>query len=74
MTRSIWKIPFSEDYSKFYKTTSRKSVIIPKWVGKLLFIHNGKKFNPVLIKQNMVGHKLGEFSLTKKISKYKKNK
>ena len=50
---------------KVLKTWSRRSTIIPEFVGHTLAVHNGKKFIPVYITENMVGHKLGEFSYTR---------
>ncbi|PYV42521.1 MAG: 30S ribosomal protein S19 [Acidobacteria bacterium] len=50
---------------KVIKTWSRRSTIIPEMVGHTLAVHNGKKFIPVYITENMVGHKLGEFSPTR---------
>ena len=50
---------------KVVKTWSRRSTIIPEMVGHTLAVHNGKKFIPVYITENMVGHKLGEFSPTR---------
>jgi len=50
---------------KVLKTWSRRSTIIPEMVGHTLAVHNGKKFIPVYITENMVGHKLGEFSITR---------
>jgi len=47
------------------KTWSRRSTILPEFVGHTLAVHNGKKFIPVYITENMVGHKLGEFSPTR---------
>ena len=47
------------------KTWSRRSTVIPEFIGHTLAIHNGKKFIPVYIQENMVGHKLGEFSPTR---------
>ena len=51
--------------SRVIKTWSRRSTIIPEMVGITIAIHNGKKFIPVFITENMVGHKLGEFSPTR---------
>ena len=51
--------------NRVIKTWSRRSTIIPKMVGVTLAVHNGKKFIPVFISENMVGHKLGEFSPTR---------
>ena len=78
MSRSIWKGPFVDpsllkkveklkDQSNKppIKTWSRKSTIIPEFVGCSFLIHNGKKFIPIKISEEMVGHKLGEFSPTR---------
>ena len=78
MTRSVWKGPFVEqslikkvekqklDSKKMpIKTWSRKSTIIPEFVGVSFLIYNGKKFIPVTISEDMVGHTLGEFSPTR---------
>ena len=51
--------------NRVIKTWSRRSTIIPEMVGITLAVHNGKKFIPVFISENMVGHKLGEFSPTR---------
>ncbi|MBF0117593.1 MAG: 30S ribosomal protein S19 [Desulfobacterales bacterium] len=51
--------------SKVIKTWSRRSTIVPEMVGVTMAIHNGKKFIPVFISEDMVGHKLGEFSSTR---------
>lgn len=51
--------------SQVLKTWSRRSMIIPEMVGMTLAVHNGKKFIPVFVTENMVGHKLGEFSPTR---------
>ena len=78
MSRSIKKGPYvdpkllkkvtdlntSRD-KKVVKTWSRRSTIIPEFVGHTFNVHNGRKFIPVYITENMVGHKLGEFSLTR---------
>ncbi len=50
---------------KVIKTWSRRSTVIPEMVGHTLAVHNGKKFIPVYITENMVGHKLGEFAPTR---------
>ena len=78
MARSIKKGPFVdgslmkkiEDMNKVgekrvLKTWSRRSVIIPEFLGHTIAVHNGKQFIPVYIQENMVGHKLGEFSPTR---------
>ncbi len=51
--------------NRVIKTWSRRSTIIPEMVGLTLAVHNGKKFIPVFVTENMVGHKLGEFSPTR---------
>ena len=55
----------SNNEKKVVKTWSRRSTILPEMVGHTLAVHNGKKFIPVYISENMVGHKLGEFSMTR---------
>ena len=77
MSRSIKKGPFVDasllkkvekvDTTKkeAIKTWSRRSVILPDFVGLTFAVHNGKKFVPVFVTENMVGHKLGEFSPTR---------
>jgi small subunit ribosomal protein S19 len=50
---------------KVVKTWSRRSTIIPEWVSHTIAVHNGRKFIPVFITENMVGHKLGEFAPTR---------
>jgi small subunit ribosomal protein S19 len=57
---------------KVIKTWSRRSTILPEFVGYTIAIHNGKKFIPVYISENMVGHKLGEFSHTRTFRGHKK--
>ena len=61
------KIEVAQDTrsNKVIKTWSRRSTIIPEMVGLTLAVHNGKKFIPVFVTENMVGHKLGEFSPTR---------
>jgi small subunit ribosomal protein S19 len=76
VARSIKKGPFIDSYlwgkvekakkdKKPIKTWSRRSTIVPDFVGVTFAVHNGKKFIPVYITENMVGHKLGEFSPTR---------
>ncbi|HEX9756775.1 MAG TPA: 30S ribosomal protein S19 [Nitrospiria bacterium] len=78
MPRSVKKGPFVDEKllkkierlnqdndRKVFKTWSRRSTIIPDMIGHTLAVHNGKKFIPVYITENMVGHKLGEFSPTR---------
>src|ERR1700748_544740 len=50
---------------KVLRTWSRRSTVVPEMVGHTIAVHNGKKFIPVYITENMVGHKLGEFSFTR---------
>jgi small subunit ribosomal protein S19 len=78
MPRSVKKGPFIDDHlakkvvvarkensKRVIKTWSRRSTIYPDMVGLTFAVHNGKKFIPVFITENMVGHKLGEFSPTR---------
>ena len=78
MSRSVWKGPFVDGYllkkaeasgrasrPTPIKTWSRRSTITPEMVGHTLAVYNGKKFIPVYVTENMVGHKLGEFSPTR---------
>lgn len=78
MGRSIKKGPFYDDYlltkvdklradsrKDVIKTWSRRSTIIPEFVGFTFGVHNGRKFVPVLVTENMVGHKFGEFAPTR---------
>jgi small subunit ribosomal protein S19 len=57
-----------------FKTWSRKSTITPEMIGFTIEVHNGKVFNPVFITEAMVGHKLGEFSHTRKFLKHSTKK
>ena len=81
MSRSVWKGPFVDPSlikkvekqknianAKPIKTWSRKSTIIPEFVGTSFLIYNGKKFISITISEDMVGHKLGEFSPTRQFS------
>ncbi len=78
MARSIKKGPFIDDHimkkindlnkrgeKKVIQTWSRRSTITPEFIGHTLAVHNGNKFIPVYITENMVGHKLGEFAPTR---------
>jgi small subunit ribosomal protein S19 len=78
MSRSVKKGPFVDDSlrkkvdrmiqsgtKKPIKTWSRRSVILPDFVGLTISVHNGKTFYPVFVTENMVGHKLGEFAPTR---------
>jgi small subunit ribosomal protein S19 len=78
MPRSLKKGPFVEDKllqkveiaqsnrsNQVIKTWSRRSTVIPEMVGMTLAVHNGRKFIPIFITEDMVGHKLGEFSPTR---------
>ncbi|MBI4525132.1 MAG: 30S ribosomal protein S19 [Deltaproteobacteria bacterium] len=78
MARSIKKGPFVDDHVKVkieamntnrekrvLKTWSRRSTIIPEMIGHTIGVHNGRKFIPVYVTENMVGHKLGEFAPTR---------
>jgi small subunit ribosomal protein S19 len=78
MARSVWKGPFVDGYllkkaeathgsgrKDVIKTWSRRSTIMPQFVGLTFGVHNGQKHVPVLISEDMVGHKLGEFAPTR---------
>ena len=78
MPRSLRKGPFVDEHMvskvqkaqasgdrKVIKTWSRRSTIMPDFVGLTFAVHNGKKFIPVFVTENMVGHKIGEFALTR---------
>jgi small subunit ribosomal protein S19 len=78
MARSLWKGPFVDDHlmvkisamnekneKKVLRTWSRRSTIVPDFIGHTIAVHNGRKFIPVYVTENMVGHKLGEFSPTR---------
>lgn len=66
-THLMEKVQKAEDAKsrKVIKTWSRRSMVIPEMVGFTMAVHNGKKFIPVFVTENMVGHKLGEFSPTR---------
>lgn len=64
LMKKVQKVQESRDH-RMIKTWSRRSTIIPEFVGLTIAVHNGKKFIPVFISENMVGHKLGEFSPTR---------
>jgi len=83
MSRSLKKGPFSDDHlvkkvvalnekneKKAVRTWSRRSAIRPEFVGHTFAVHNGRKFIPVYVTENMVGHKLGEFSPTRTFKGY----
>ena len=78
MTRSVWKGPFVDGYllkkadvahsvgrKDVIKTWSRRSTIMPQFVGLTFGVYNGQKHVPVLVSEDMVGHKFGEFSPTR---------
>jgi len=80
MGRSVKKGPFTDTHleaklmalnaaseKKVIRTWSRRSTVLPEFVGHTIAVHNGKKFIPVYVTENMVGHKLGEFSPTRTI-------
>ena len=81
MARSVWKGPFVDGYllkkaekaktsgrKEIIKIWSRRSTILPLFVGLTFGVHNGQKFIPVLVTENMVGHKFGEFAMTRHFS------
>jgi len=78
LPRSIWKGPFVDGYllkkaevlrssrgNNVIKTWSRRSTVLPQFVGLTFGVYNGRKFVPVLVTEDMIGHKLGEFSPTR---------
>jgi small subunit ribosomal protein S19 len=78
MGRSLHKGPYTDDHlvrrlaamterneRKVVRTWSRRSTILPEFIGHTVAVHNGKKFIPVYVTENMVGHKFGEFSPTR---------
>ncbi len=78
MTRSVWKGPFVDGYlmkkaektrasgrNEVIKIYARRSTILPQFVGLTFGVYNGHKFIPVMVNENMVGHKFGEFSPTR---------
>ena len=78
MARSLKKGPFIDGHllkkveaaqaamdKRVIKTWSRRSTVVPQMIGLTLAVHNGNKFIPVYVTENMIGHKLGEFSLTR---------
>jgi small subunit ribosomal protein S19 len=78
MARSVWKGPFVDGYllkkadaargssrNEIIRTWSRRSTIVPDFVGLTFAVYNGRKFLPVYVTENMVGHKLGEFAPTR---------
>jgi small subunit ribosomal protein S19 len=78
MTRSVKKVPFIDAHllkkveaavqtkdKKPIKTWSRRSTILPDFIGLTIAVHNGRQHVPVYVTENMVGHKLGEFALTR---------
>jgi small subunit ribosomal protein S19 len=84
--RSLKKGPFIDDHlmkkvtvaketgdKKVIKTWSRRSTVTPDMIGLTLAVHNGNKFIPVYVTENMVGHKLGEFALTRTFKGHKKD-
>ena len=87
MGRSVWKGPFVDAYvlkkaekardsgrSDVIKIWSRRSTILPQFVGLTFGVYNGKKFIPVQVTENMVGHKFGEFSPTRTFSGHSADK
>ena len=87
MARSIKKGPYvfprlltkvqslnKEGKKEVIKTWSRRSTIFPDFIGHTFAVHNGKEFIPVYVTEDMVGHKLGEFSLTRKCGGHGENK
>ncbi len=87
MTRSVWKGPFVDGYllkkaevvrasgrHDVIKIWSRRSTILPEFVGLTFGVHNGRKHIPVLVSEDMVGHKFGEFAPTRTFIAHSSNK
>ena len=87
MARSLKKGPFIDEHlmkkvkklnednkKEVIKTWSRRSTIFPEFIGHTFAVHNGKEFIPVYVTEDMVGHKLGEFALTRKFGGHGENK
>ena len=78
MARSVWKGPFVDasvlqhSFDKRINIWSRRSVIIPQFINQQVYIYNGKTFVSLLVTEDMVGHKFGEFAITRKRAFYKK--
>lgn len=83
MARSVWKGPFIVEYllkkaeksrasgrNEVIKTWARSSTILPQFIGLTFGVYNGQKFIPVLVTDNMVGHKLGEFAPTRQFQQH----
>jgi small subunit ribosomal protein S19 len=88
MPRSSWKMPFSEVSAPFFaghlnktklgkpslKVWSRQSVVLPQFVDNSFTVHNGKTFVPIKVSEEMVGHKFGEFAITRRRAAHKTNR
>lgn len=87
MARSVKKGPFVDDHllkkivvlneeskKSVVKTWSRRSTVLPEFIGHTFSVHNGHKFVPVFVTENMVGHKLGEFAPTRTYRGHKEKK
>jgi len=87
MARSLWKGPFVEAHllkkaevvrnsgrNEVIRTWSRRSTIMPQFVGLTFGVHNGRRFIPVLVTEEMVGHKFGEFSPTRTFTSHAANR
>ena len=87
MPRSVWKGPFVDGYllqkadkvrsskrNEVIRTWSRRSTILPQFVGLTFAVYNGRKFIPVNVSEEMVGHKLGEFSPTRTFTSHSGDK
>ena len=87
MSRSVWKVPFVDGYllvkakamnesskKSIIKTWSRRSTIVPQFVGLTFSVYNGKKYVSVLVSEGMVGHKFGEFAPTRTFTGHSGNR
>ena len=73
LMKKVQKVNQSEK-KEVIKTWSRRSTIFPEFIGNTFAVHNGKEFVPVYVTEDMVGHKLGEFALTRKYNGSKSNR
>lgn len=74
MPRSVWKGPFADALKilPYALRGTRRSMILPDWVDKTIQVHNGRKWIPIKIMEEMIGHRLGEFAQTRTKSPHKR--
>lgn len=74
LARSVWKGPFADPLQALPHNVwrgTRRSMILPDWVGRDIEVHNGKRWAPVTVVEDMIGHRLGEFAPTRQKSTHK---